>query len=114
MEQINRIELKGNIGMVKVNEVGGSKVARFSLATNYLYKNKDGEGAVETTWHNIVAWEDSVHCEFEKIQKGAPAHVHGRLRLVKFNGNDGIEKQIYEVLANSVEIGNFKNNQSVH
>ena len=113
MEQINQIELKGNIGMVKVNEVAGNKVARFSLATNYVYKNKEGEGVVETTWHNIVAWEDCVHCEFEKIQKGAPVHVFGRLRSVKFNGIDGTEKQIYEVIANSVDIETFRKQASV-
>ena len=49
MEQLNRIELRGNVGNVRVSDVGGSKVARFSLATNFIYKGKDNEGVVETT-----------------------------------------------------------------
>ena len=43
MEQLNRIELRGNVGNVRVSDVGGNRVARFSLATNFLYKGKDSE-----------------------------------------------------------------------
>ena len=42
MEQINRIELRGNVGNVKLQNVGNSEVIRFSLATNYAFKGKDG------------------------------------------------------------------------
>ena len=75
MEQLNRIELRGNVGNIRVSTVGTGQVARFSLATNFLYKNKDGEATVETTWHNIVAWSGKGMPEFEKIGKGSPVYV---------------------------------------
>ncbi|MBO8486419.1 MAG: single-stranded DNA-binding protein [Bacteroidetes bacterium] len=104
MEQLNRIELRGNVGNIRVSTVGTGQVARFSLATNFLYKNKDGEATVETTWHNIVAWSGKGMPEFEKIGKGSPVYVCGRLRSTKYTGNDGIERQGYEVIASRLSI----------
>ena len=105
MEQLNRIELRGNVGNNKVQIVGESQVARFSLATNYLFKGKDGNGVVETTWHNVVAWSGKgMPDNLDKIEKGAAVHVIGRLRQQRFTGQDGIERTIYEVLAKTVEI----------
>lgn len=102
MEQLNRIELKGNVGNAKISDAGTNRVARFSLATNYLYKTKDGEGAVETTWHNIVAWEGRNIKNVDKIEKGMPVHVIGRLRSSKYTAADGQERQSYEVIANKL------------
>ena len=42
MEHLNRIEIRGRVGTVRKNEVNGSKVANFSLVSEYLYKTKDG------------------------------------------------------------------------
>ncbi len=104
MEQLNKIELKGNVGNVKVSETATGKMARFTLATNYLYRNRDGDAGVETTWHTIVAWEGRNIKSLEKIEKGTYMYVMGRLRSSRFTGADGIEKQIYEVVANKLAI----------
>ena len=103
MEQLNRIELRGNVGNVRISEVSGTQVARFSLATNFIYKGKDNEGVVETTWHNIVAWGGKGMPDFSIIAKGAPLYICGRLRSYKYNANDGTEKTSYEVIAYKVE-----------
>ena len=42
MEQINKIELRGNVGNVKLQTVGNNENIRFSVATNYAYKDKEG------------------------------------------------------------------------
>lgn len=104
MEQLNRIELRGNVGNVRISNVGNSQVARFSLATNFMYKSKDGEGVVETTWHNIVAWSGKNMPDFSRIGKGTPVYVCGRLRSSKYTAGDGTERQIYEVIANKMSI----------
>lgn len=104
MESFNRIELRGNVGNVRLAEVGSGKVANFSLATNYLYTNKDGEAVVETTWLNIVAWDAKGMPDLNRIQKGVPVYVCGRIRQTKYTGTDGVEKQVYEVLANKLRI----------
>ncbi|MGM9736844.1 MAG: single-stranded DNA-binding protein [Candidatus Cryptobacteroides sp.] len=104
MEQLNKIELRGNVGNVRLQTVGTNEAVHFSLATNYAYKGKDGTPVIETTWHNIVAWSGKGMPDFRKIEKGAFVYVSGRLRSQKYNTADGIEKQIYEVLANRLAI----------
>ena len=103
MDHINRIELLGCVGNVRTNEYNGSKVANFSLATDILYKTRDG-AASETTWHNIVAWEGKDTPDVHRITKGTPVYVTGRLRTTKHTGADGIERTYYEVLANKIKI----------
>lgn len=104
MESLNRIELRGNVGNVRLAEVGSGRVANFSLATNYLYKTRDGDAGVETTWHNIVAWEAKGMPDLSRIQKGIAVYVCGRMRQSKYTGADGEDKQIYEVMANRLQI----------
>lgn len=100
MEQhLNRIELKGNVGNIRISENAAGKVARFSLATNYIYTNRENETVVETTWHNIVAWEGKNIRDIERITKGEKVYVSGRLRMSRFTGNDGEDRQMYEVVA---------------
>lgn len=99
MEHINRIELQGRVGNIRTNIVGDTKVANFSLATDYLYKTRDGSAISETTWHNIVAWSNRNMPELDKISVGTPLHLTGRLRANRYTSADGTERQFYEVLA---------------
>ena len=94
MEQLNRIELRGNVGNVRLSNVGESLVARFSLATNFMYKGREGDAVIETTWKGMP--------DLKKIEKGKPLYVCGRLRTSRFTGNDGTEKQVYEVVASKI------------
>ncbi|MBQ8421341.1 MAG: single-stranded DNA-binding protein [Bacteroidales bacterium] len=104
MEFINRIELQGRVGTVRTNEVNGSRVANFSLATEALYKTRDAGAVSELTWHNVVAWEGRDITDVFSITKGAPINVIGRLRISKYTSSEGVEKQLYEVLAQKVRI----------
>ncbi len=52
MEQLNRIEIRGNVGAVRLQVVGNSRVAKISVATNYVYKGRDGEPVIETTCYS--------------------------------------------------------------
>ncbi|MBR5833074.1 MAG: single-stranded DNA-binding protein [Bacteroidales bacterium] len=103
MEDINRIELQGRVGSVRTNEYNGSKVANFSLATDVLYKTRDGGATSETTWHNVVAWESKDVPNVHRITKGMPIYVAGRLRTTKLTNIEGVEKTYYEVLASKLK-----------
>ena len=58
-KSVNKVILIGNLG--KDPEVkytpSGTPVAKFTLATNERYKDKDGQWQDRTEWHNIVAWQ---------------------------------------------------------
>ena len=50
---INCVELRGAVGTVRINETGEGRIARFSLATNYVYRASDGMPVIETTWQDV-------------------------------------------------------------
>lgn len=104
MEYINKIELKGKVGTVRANIVNGSKVVNFSLVTDHLYKTREGNPVSDATWFNIVAWEGKEITDLDHIAKGTVIHLHGRVRSSRFEGSDGTEKSIYEVLANKLHV----------
>ena len=57
MEFLNKIELRGIVGQSSLNRVGDSQVCRFSLVTEYSYKDRGNNPVVDVTWFNITAWE---------------------------------------------------------
>lgn len=105
MEQLNKIELRGNVGSVRVRDTATGQFVRFSVATNYVFKDKGGAAVIETTWHNVVAWNGKGMSEdLARIEKGMGVYVVGRLRTQKYTGSDGAEHTAYEVVARTVEI----------
>jgi len=104
MEQLNRIEIRGNVGNVNIINVGNTRVAHFSVATNFAYKDRNGEPVIETTWHNVTAWEGNKGIpSLEIIAKGFPLYVIGRLRIQKYIAGDGTDKTSYDIIANTIE-----------
>ena len=104
MEQINRIEIVGLVGNIRTNIVTGNLVANFSVATNYVYKSRDGSPLIETVWFSVCAWEGRNMPDLRRIQKGSPVRVTGRVRLRSYTNADGLEKQEIEVKAGAVEL----------
>ena len=104
MEQICKIELAGIVGRCNITPVGDSKVARFSLATNYTYNGKDGGIIIDTTWFSCTAWSNDKMPELEKIQKGSKIHLIGRVRMQRYTDAEGCDRQIWEVICSSLEI----------
>ena len=105
IEHINRVELQGHVGNVRIKELNGTKVCNFTLATELLYKSREGVAIAETTWHNVVAWESSSQtADLSQIAKGSAVHVTGRIRMNSYKSAEGEEKQYYEILANSIQI----------
>ena len=106
MEHINKVEIRGNVGTVRMNEHNGKKVVNFSVVTDFLYKSREGIPLSETTWHNVVAWSGKDIVDLELITKGAQVHVCGRIRANKYTSADGVEKFFYEILASRLTIVN--------
>ena len=104
MEQLNKIEIRGNVGNINILRVGDTRVAHFSVATNFAYKDRNGEPVIETTWHNVTAWEGNKGIpSLDCISKGFPVHVTGRIRTQKYVAGDGIERTSYDVIASAIE-----------
>lgn len=104
MEELNRIELQGRIGNIKVYEVGGTKTARISIATNRMFESTDGTKTIETTWHDVSVWQDNIKEDLGSVRKGDILHVIGRVRRQRYVASNGEERYSYEVIAHSAEI----------
>lgn len=99
MEQLNRIELRGSVGFIRQQVVNGRMVVHLSVATNYVYKDRNGDPVIETTWHNVSAWEGKGCPNLGKIEKGCKVYVQGRLRGQRYTDSEGIERYAFEVVA---------------
>ena len=102
MEFLNKIEIRGIVGQVNFTEVGEKKLARFSVCTQYDYKNQNGEAVTDTTWFNVSAWEGPKN-GIDNLQKGAQVYVSGRIRTQYYEG-DGFERILQEVVAHEVRV----------
>lgn len=104
MEFLNRIELTGVVGRIHRQTVLDQIMANFSLVTEYSFQDKDGYAVVETTWHNVVAWNsDKIIC-LGDIDRGSHVHVVGRLRTRRYVDSNGESRISYDVVASSVEV----------
>lgn len=104
MEYLNKIELQGIVGNARTQKIGYIEMARFSVATDYCYENKAGEKITETTWHQVVVFQNDRNPDLSIITKGARVSVTGRLRNNKYTDRDGNERTSIEILANQVTI----------
>ena len=96
--------LIGHVGRVDIKEVGTGKIANFSLATKEGYKDKSGVWQDETTWHNVVAYGNLATVIDRFVKKGSVIYAEGRIRKRKYNDRDGNEKEIVEVVANTIQL----------
>ena len=87
----NRVQLIGNLGNDPeiVNLDGGSKLAKFSIATSESYKNAQGEKVEETQWHNIVAWGKTAEIVENYLAKGKQVAVDGKLVHRSYETKEG-------------------------
>lgn len=95
MEQLNRIELRGIVGSVRESKVGDRILVQLTVATNFMYKNKDGLPVIETTWHQVEKFFD----RSPEIKKGGKVYVLGRLKAQRYTREDGVEMTSHYVHA---------------
>lgn len=99
----NKVLLIGNVGQdPEIKEMKSDKMARFSMATNEVYKNAQGEKQTETNWHNLVAWGRTAEIVEQYVKKGDELAIEGRLVSRNYEDKDGVKRYITEVVLNEV------------
>lgn len=100
----NHIQLIGRLGAnpeIRILD-NGSKVARFNIAINESYTNKQGERVSDVQWHTVVAWGNLATIAEKILQKGTQVTVDGRLNKRSYNAKDGSKRIATEVVANEL------------
>jgi len=102
-KSINRVELQGRVGTVRISPVGRTLAASFSLMTEHLQRTSEGKVIVEACWHNVAAMQDEVG-SLDGLTRGALVHLEGRLRNSSYTAADGTERVFTETVAESLEV----------
>jgi single-strand DNA-binding protein len=94
-KSVNKVILLGNLG--KDPEVKytpqGTAVAKFSLATNERFKDKQDQWQDRTEWHNIVCWARLAEIAGEYLKKGRTVYIEGRIRTDSWEDKQSGEKK---------------------
>ena len=104
-KSVNKVILIGNLG--KDPELkytpSGTPVAKFSLATNERFKDKDGQWQDRTEWHNITAWARTAEIAGEYLKKGGKVYIEGSLRTHSWDDKTtGQKKYMTEIIVNDL------------
>ncbi len=77
----------------------GQAVARLDVAVNRRYKDGTGEWREEATFVPITVWREAAERCKERLKKGSPIYVEGRLRSTSWETKDGQKRSGLEVEA---------------
>ena len=99
---VNRVILIGNLGRdPEVRRLeNGAVVAKFPVATNESYRDKNGEWQTLTEWHDVVAWRTLAERAESQLKKGSLVCVEGKLTHRTWQDQDGNNRYSTEVVAN--------------
>lgn len=79
----------------------GKNVCSFSIAVNKKIKPQDG--SPDAFFFNIVAWNKDADYLVNYVTKGRLVSVEGHLQQRQYRASDGSNREVVEVVANSVQ-----------
>ena len=80
----------------------GQTVVSFSLATNLVWKDGNGEKQEKTEFHNIVAWRKLAEIITQYLKKGSRIYLEGRLQTRTWEDQNGVKKYRTEIVADNM------------
>jgi single-strand DNA-binding protein len=105
MKSVNKVILIGTLGRDPEirSTASGMNVAKFSIATNERYKDRDGQWQERTEWHNIVCWQRLAEIVRDYTHKGDRIYIEGRLQTSSWDDKQtGEKKYKTEIVANDL------------
>lgn len=107
MASLNKVMLIGRLG--KDPEIttfdNGNRKMSVSLATTERYRDRNGEWAETTDWHNLVAWGNIANDIAEKRRnyiKGDLMYVEGKIRTRQYMDTQNITRYITEIIVDKM------------
>lgn len=107
MASVNKVILVGRLG--KDPEIrstpGGTTVAKFSVATDDRYTDKNGEKQERTEWHNITAFGKLAEICGQYLRKGKLVYIDGSIRYDSWDDKEtGQKRYRTEIVANQMQM----------
>ena len=86
----------------------GMSVASFSVATNKVWKDKNGAKQESVEYHNIVVFGKTAETCAQWLSKGQQVLIIGRIQTRSWDTDQG-KKYRTEIIADTVQFGNRPN-----
>ncbi|MEK7107416.1 MAG: single-stranded DNA-binding protein [Patescibacteria group bacterium] len=105
---INKVLLFGNLTRDPELKAltTGTNVVNFGLATNRVYRDRDGKKQEQTEFHNIVVFGKQADTVSQYLKKGSSAYIEGRLQTRSWDDKTSGEKKYRtEIIAERVQFG---------
>ncbi len=106
MKTLNRVQLIALLGAdPKIYAMpNGTLVARFSIATQYVYKDKKIPNVIRksTEWHSLIVMGDLATMAERFLQKGTCIHIEGRLKSREYEDKDKTMQRTTEIIVSDL------------
>lgn len=80
----------------------GQAVCSFSIATNRVYTDAQGQKKDQPEYHNIVAWGRLAEICSQYLNKGKKVYIDGRIQTRDWEAQDGQKKYRTEIVAENM------------
>jgi single-strand DNA-binding protein len=82
----------------------GQTVTTFTVATNRVWKDAQGQKQENSEYHPIVAWGKLAEICAQYLKKGRKVYIEGRLQTREWDSQDGTRKRRTEIVAENMII----------
>ncbi len=83
----------------------GIKVASFSVATNRVWKDKNGVKQENVDYHNVVVFGRQAEMVGQYMKKGSSILVEGRMQTRSWDDASGVKKYRTEIVVDRMQFG---------
>lgn len=104
---LNKVLLIGNLTRDPESRstTTGQTVTTFSLATNRMWTDQQGQKQQKAEFHNIVAWAKLGEICAQYLKKGSLIFAEGRLETRSWDGQDGVKRYKTEIVLENMQMG---------
>ena len=82
---------------------GGQKLASFSIATNYMWRdNKSKEKKEKTDYHRVIAWGKLADIVLMYLDKGSRVYCEGRLQYKQWRDKNEQFRKFTDIIADEI------------
>lgn len=104
---VNKVILVGNLGNDPETRYlpSGGAVTNITVATSESWKDKtSGQQQERTEWHRVCFFNKLAEIAGEYLRKGSKVYIEGSLRTRKWQGKDGQDRYITEIVASEMQM----------
>jgi len=80
----------------------GTSVVSFTVVTNFIWTDANGQRQERAEFHNVVAWRKLADICGQYLRKGSKVYIEGRLQTRSWDDQSGNKRYITEIIAENM------------